>query len=224
MLEPHLRAVPLEHGTLLHETGRALDNVYFPTHGMVSLLTTTRDGRRVETGIIGREGVVGSSVAGFEESFSAAVVQIPGGAYRVPTPVFMSAYDGSKPFRTLVNKYNAVMWALAQQCAACNALHPLRGRIARWLLQCRARVGTDELKITQEAVAAMLGVRRTSVTLEESKLESENLIRIRRGHIQILNPEQLRASACECYQVHEHRIAQLPVHSATHARSHQFAE
>ena len=205
--EPHLRPVPLKEGACLHEVGSTLDYVYFPTRGMVSILTTTDDGQRVETGFVGREGVVGSSLAGFERSLDTALVQIGGEAYRLPAPVFMSAYDDHRPFRYLINRYNAIMWGLAQQSAACNALHPLRGRIARWLLHCRARTGSDELKITQEAVAAMLGVRRTSITLEESMLASQGILSIRRGQLKILRPNLLKERACECYQIHENRIA-----------------
>ncbi|MFL6796133.1 MAG: Crp/Fnr family transcriptional regulator [Xanthobacteraceae bacterium] len=213
-MNPHLRPVPLDEGTCLHEAGADIDYVYFPTQGIVTLLTSTQDGHSVGTGLLGREGIVGSSLSGSPKAMDAAVVQVPGAAYRLPSRAFKGLYDENPSFRSLIDKYNRIMWGLAQQCAACNALHPLRGRLARWLLHMQARTDGVQLRTTQANLADLLGVRRTSVTLEENRLQGEGLIKISRGQITILNLDGLLACACECYDVHERRISHLTNGSA----------
>jgi len=209
IMDPHLREVTLKPGAVLLEPGSSIDYVHFPTHGVVSIMTVTKEGQTVETGAVGPEGVVGSGVVGLERSLHHAVVQVPGGACRLPSTVFVSACEQSKLFRAVVNRYNVTMWGMAQQYAACNALHALPSRIARWLLQCRARTGSDHVTVTQEEIATILGVQRTSVTTAECKFEREKIIRVRRGQVTILDLEALKERACECYQIDENRIARL---------------
>jgi len=215
-LSLHLRDVALPQATVLCDIGDPIEFVYFPTDGMVSIVTRTGEGKAIETGTVGREGVVSSAVIGTQHSVEHVVVQIAGAAWRVPSGAFLAVYNESNSFRTLVNRYNTFMWGIAQLCAACNAVHPLQARLARWLLQCRARTGTDDLWITQDFLGEMLGVRRTSVTLEAGRLEAAGLIKIGRGHVRILDSLKLKEQACECQHIHEDRLAQMLSASAAH--------
>jgi CRP-like cAMP-binding protein len=221
-LSRHLRDVALPQAMVLCDVGDPIECVYFPTDGMVSVVTRTGEGKAIETGTVGREGIVSSAVIGMEHSVEHVVVQIAGAARRVSRGAFLATYNESSSFRALVNRYNTFMWGLAQLCAACNAVHPLQARLARWLLQCRARTGTDDLWITQEFLGEMLGVRRTSVTLEAGRLEAAGLIKIGRGHVRILDSLKLKEQACECQQIHEERLARMMSASAPH--THPGAE
>jgi len=218
-LARHARDVALQQAMVLCDVGDPIEFVYFPTDGMVSVVTRTGEGKGVETGTVGPEGIVSSSVIGLQHSVEHAVVQIAGAARRVPSGAFLATYNESSSFRTLVNRYNTFTWGIAQLCAACNAVHPLQARLARWLLQCRARTGTDDLWITQDFLGEMLGVRRTSVTLEAGRLEAAGLIKIGRGHVRVLDSAKLKEQACECQQIHEERLARMisPLAPHTHA-------
>jgi CRP-like cAMP-binding protein len=191
--------VALKLGVVLYEPGDALEHVYFPTSGMISVVTTMETGDAVETGIIGREGVSCSAVIGRTNAMDRGMVQATGSAIRVPVEVFLAAYDESKPFRDQVNRHNTLMWGMAQQTAACNAVHKLEARLARWLLQTRDLIGSDELPLTQEFLSMMLGVQRTTITLAEGILQDEHLITVRRGRVRLLDADGLSRRSCECY-------------------------
>jgi CRP-like cAMP-binding protein len=200
LIEPHVRKVKIAQGTVLHEAGETLANVYFPVNGMVSILAVLKSGEAIEAGIVGPEGYVGGylGVRGWR-GLGHAVMQISGEALRLNVRNFKKAYDVSDEFRTLINGYQAVMYFQAQQSAACQALHPVEARMCRWLLQAQDAIGGDTLNLTQEFLSHMLGVRRTSVSGSANKLQEEGLITYKRGVIRVLDRKGLEKSSCECY-------------------------
>ena len=200
LIEPHARKVKLAQGTVLHEPGETLTNVYFPINGMVSMLAVLKSGEAIEAGIVGPEGFVGGylGVRGWR-AFGHAVMQISGEALRISVRNFKKAYDTSDEFRTLINGYQSVMYFQAQQSAACQALHPVEARMCRWLLQAQDAIGGDTLNLTQEFLSHMLGVRRTSVSGSANKLQEDGLITYKRGVIRVLDRKALEKSSCECY-------------------------
>jgi CRP-like cAMP-binding protein len=158
------------------------------------------NGITVETAIIGREGAVGAFAGlGPWRAFSHAKVQVPGVAVAIDAESFQRAVSESEPVRNLILRYKESLLGQVQQTAACNALHPLEHRLARWLLQILDRVDDPQLPLTQEAISQMLGVRRTSVTLLARKLQADGLIHYRRGKIAVRDRVGLEEVACECY-------------------------
>lgn len=198
----HLRHVALTQGTAIYEPGMAVDDVYFPQSGMISLLIVANDGAAVETSTIGREGAAGlHSALGRRLSFTRATTQIGGDFLTIRSDIFAPIVRDHAPVRDLITRYTEVLWAEAQQLAACNALHEAPARLCRWLLQCADRVGSNELSLTQELMAQMLGVRRTTVTLLAQSLQRKEAIAYVRGRIRILDRKQLEQGACECYAI-----------------------
>jgi CRP-like cAMP-binding protein len=199
-LERELQHVVLEQGVVLHRPGGSIDHVYFVTTGVVSIVTLMQDGTGVEAAMTGNEGVVGAAVlSGATTALSQAVVQIAGTARRMPAPQFVAACRRSASLQSLVERYQYALLGHAQQSAACNALHSVEARLCRWLLQARDRTANDMLPLTQEFLAQMLGVQRTTVTLVEGVLQTAGLIKHHRGRIQLLDPERISDAACECY-------------------------
>jgi CRP-like cAMP-binding protein len=200
LISPHLRKAKLPQGTILHEAGETITNVYFPLSGMVSMLAVLKNGEAIETGMIGRDGFVGGYLGprGWRP-FGHAVMQMAGEALALNVRHFKKAYDASDELRTLANGYQSVVYFQAQQTAACQALHPVEARMCRWLLQAQDAAGGDVLELTQEFLSHMLGVRRTSVSGSANKLQDDGLITYKRGVIRILDREALEKSACECY-------------------------
>jgi CRP-like cAMP-binding protein len=206
-IKPHLRKFSLDLGVVLHPAGAPIEQVYFPASGMVSLVTPMKSGDAIETGIVGREGVVGGAVAangGF--SFSEAIVQMPGLSWRVDSARFTDAYNASAPFRTLVNNFQSVVLIQAQQTAGCHAFHTVEARLCRWLLHSQDLMESDVVTLTQEFLSHMLGVQRTSVSLSAHKLQNAGLIRYARGQITILDRDGLEETSCECYRVIREQI------------------
>jgi CRP-like cAMP-binding protein len=200
-LQPHLKKFSMDLGVVLHKQGAAIEHVYFPLSGMVSLLAVMKTGEQIETAIVGREGVVGASIGcDGSESAGQATVQIAGSAWRVEAAKFLELYRASPSVRTLMNKFQNVIPLQAQQSAACHALHSVEARLCRWLLQSQDTTETDMVPLTQEFLSHMLGVRRTTVSLSAHALQTAGLIRYRRGNIKIVNREGLKESACECYE------------------------
>ncbi|HEY7457526.1 MAG TPA: Crp/Fnr family transcriptional regulator [Xanthobacteraceae bacterium] len=209
LLEPHLKEVELEQGAILQEQGELIERIYFPHSGMVSLLAVMQQGNAVETATIGREGAVGAmSGLGPRHAFTRALVQMSGSASQIMTAKFQAVVAKSAAIRDIVVRHNEVLLAQVQQSAACNALHEAEARFCRWLLQSRDRSDSDVVPITQEFVAQMLGVRRTTVTLVAQSLQDAGLLRYRRGQIEILDRDTLEARACECYGVVRRAIEQ----------------
>lgn len=213
LLQPHLKELQLEQGIILQEQGERIDRVYFPNSGMISLVAVMEQGNAVETATVGREGAVGAmSGLGPRRAFTRAVVQMPGIGLQITTPKFQSIVEQSPAIRDIVVRYNEVLLAQVQQSAACNALHEAEARFCRWLLQSRDRSDSDIVPITQEFLAQMLGVRRTTVTLVAQSLQDAELLRYRRGRIEILDRPGLEQRACECYRVVSQELEQyLPV-------------
>jgi CRP-like cAMP-binding protein len=201
LLLPHLSPVQLAQGEVLFETGAEVDQVYFPVSGMVSLVVVMGDGRAIETGTVGREGVVGAmSGLGLHFAGVRAIVQLPAFASRIASTALRSAVAKSKPIANLCVQYNEELLEQARVTAACNAVHQVDARLSRWLLQTRDRAESDTFNLTQEFLAEMLGVRRSSVTEVASKIQASGAIGYSRGNIKIIDLEALKAIACECYE------------------------
>ena len=211
ILEPHLELVPLSRGKVLFEPGDDVHTTYFPCRKtMVSLLIVTRDGREVEAATIGREGAVGGIVSdGHKPAFGRAMVQVPGSAFAISTSYLEAAKLGSTRFGDLFSRYADALLAQMMQGVACNALHSVEERCARWLLATHDRAGDHIIQLTQEALAEMLGVQRTTVSAVTSSLAARGLIKTLRGRVEILDRKGLERVACECYEAVEGHFARL---------------
>jgi CRP-like cAMP-binding protein len=200
-LLPHLKPVALAQGDILLQPGDRVQYVYFPFGGMISLLAVMRDGKAIETRIIGREGALGT-LAAFSPwtAVSRAVVRVSGQGVRIAQSQFQKLVRENERLRDTVLKYKNFLVLQGTQMAACNALHGAESRLARWLLQTSDLIGSETIPLTQEALSQMLGVRRTTVTAIARSFQAIGLIRYSRGKIQILNREKLRRASCECYQ------------------------
>jgi CRP-like cAMP-binding protein len=199
-LLPHLRAVDLPQEMVLFEAGDTISRVFFPYAGVVSLVVELTSGEMIEAAMIGREGVVGGlSALDSNISISRAIVQVAGAGSVVDVEHVRHLADWSVAFRTTLIKHEQILLSQSQQSAACNATHTIEARLSRWLLRCRDLVGSEDLSLTQEFIAQMLGVRRTSVSIVANTLQQAGLIRYKRGHIRVLDLEALQESACECY-------------------------
>jgi CRP-like cAMP-binding protein len=202
LLKPHASSVGLAQGAVCFDAGDVVERVYFPASGLISLLASAGGDDLVEAGLIGTEGAAGlQSAVWSRPAFARAVVQIPGKFWSIPAEPLRQAVQSLEEAKCLVGGYTETLWAEAQQLAACNAVHHASRRLARWLLQAADRSQSSHLPFTQEFLADMLGVRRTSVTLLAQQLQERGLIRYSRADIVILDRAQLEASACECYQV-----------------------
>jgi CRP-like cAMP-binding protein len=201
MLAPHFMTATLTQNTVLLEAGDEVDHIYFPHNGMLSLLVVMRDGKAIETATVGREGAVGA-MAGLSlyKSLVRVVVQLPLTTTKISATNFRKVIAVSEPLRNTCIQYNEVLLTQARITAACNALHPIEARFARWLLQSADRAGGDTVALTQELLAEMLGVRRTSVTEVAGKLQGEGVIAYSRGVIRITDRAGLERVSCECYQ------------------------
>jgi CRP-like cAMP-binding protein len=197
-LLPHIKAVELPQETVLFETGDTIKTVYFPLSGLVSIVVDLASGEMIETAMIGNDGSVGSAVLNNPISLNRAVVQVAGVAAALPLEQFRKLVEESATFRAGVARHEQFVLAQAQQAAACNATHSVEQRLSRWLLRCHDLVGS-EIPLTQEFLAEMLGVRRTSVTIVAMFLQRAGLIAYRRGHVRLLDLDGLQASTCECY-------------------------
>jgi CRP-like cAMP-binding protein len=200
-LLPYLTSVSLPQGLVLYEAGDEVDQVYFPHYGMLSLLAVLRDGKAIETATVGREGVVGAMAGlGLYKSLVRVVVQMPLAVSKIAATHFRTVAAGSDVIRNLCIRYNEVLLSQARVTAACNALHPIEARFCRWLLQSADRSASDIVPLTQEFLAEMLGVRRTSVTEVASKVQNAGVITYSRGVIKILDRPALARMSCECYE------------------------
>jgi CRP-like cAMP-binding protein len=199
-LRPHLQPVDMALGTVLFETGDPIDRVYFPYTGLISLVVSLSTGQMIETGIVGRDSLVGTySALDGKIAINKAIVQMAGVITVLPVAQLRSLAEASLGFRTTLVRHEQFMLVQAQQSAACNAVHPLEARLSRWLLRCRDLTGSDNLDLTQEFLGQMLGVQRSTVSVVASTLQKAGLIRYRRGHIHIVDAAGLRDAACECY-------------------------
>lgn len=199
-LLPHLTAVSLPLGETLYHAGENIAFVYFPCSGIVSLVTHMLDGASVEVGVVGRDGMVGLSILlGDERSPTQAVVQIADSAMRLSAGRLRQELARGEQLVKLLLLYTQARLFQVSQTAACNRNHHIGERLARWLLTCRDRVDSDELVLTQEFIAEMLGTRRAGVSEAASILQTQSLIHYSRGHITVLDREGLEQFSCECY-------------------------
>jgi CRP-like cAMP-binding protein len=213
LLEPHIEAIELHRGDVLFEPGEDVVSTHFPSSGaMISLVLLTQDDRAIEVATIGQEGAVGGIVsAGHRPAFARSVVEIGGLALRVDTEQLEEAKKKSHSLRDLFSRYADVLLAQTLQSVACNALHTIEERCSRWLLSTQDRVATRDLPVTQEFLAELLGVQRTTVSAAAQALQKRGLIQYRRGQITIADRAGLEEAACECYAaVEKHFRAVLP--------------
>lgn len=196
---PHLRSVDLAHGFVLFDVGDEISQVTFPTFGIVSLLIPFRDGEAVEAGLVGNTGAAGAGAAlSQRRAISKGTMQVPGAGVAIEAGRLRQIADEYRDVRDALARHEQFLYAQAQQSAACNAVHEVKQRLCRWLMQAHTLYDMDVLPLTQEYLAQMLGVRRTSVTAAAVELQEAQAISYSRGNIKILNAETLRASACEC--------------------------
>jgi CRP-like cAMP-binding protein len=209
-LAPHLKPVHLPQKTILYEAGDTIKSVYFPVNVVISLVITLESGETTEAAMIGRDGAVGiASALDGKIAMSRAIVQLGGDAITCDPAAFKSAAMQSEQLISLIMRHEQTMFGQAQQSTACMANHDVEARLCRWMLRARDLSGSDDLPFTQEFLAEMLGVRRTSVTTVAHTLQSANLIKYTRGKIRILDVEGLRDAACECYQTVRDQYRQL---------------
>jgi CRP-like cAMP-binding protein len=200
LLRPHLKSVELVHEAVLFETGDRIDRVYFPDSGIISLVVDLAGGQTIEAAMIGRDSMLGgSSALDGMISLNKAIVQLGGAGVTLDVARFREVAEKSADFRTTLIRHEQVLFAQAQQSAACNASHTVDARLSRWLLRSRDLSGSDTLALTQEFLAQMLGVQRSSVSLVANTLQKAGLIGYRRGRIEIVNLEGLQDASCECY-------------------------
>ena len=214
-LAVHLEPFPLPLGQVVYESGRILDHVYFPTTGIVSLLYVMEDGSSAEIAVVGNEGLVGISLfMGGETTPSRAVVQSSGHAFRLAARYLREEFGRSGPMQHLLLRYTQSLITQMAQTAVCNRHHSVDQQLCRWLLLSLDRLPTQELVMTQELIANMLGVRREGVTAAAGKLQDAGVIEYRRGHIKVLDRPKLETMSCECYAVvrrESDRLAQYQV-------------
>jgi len=202
LLKRYLEPVLLRAGQPLHEAGSQVNQVYFPTTAIVSLLHVTSDGSSAHLAVVGSEGLVGiAAFTGGGRSFNRAVVQSAGCAYHLPAKVISREFARGGAVQQLLLRYTQALLTQMSQTAVCNRHHSLDQQLCRWLLLSLDRLPSNQMLMTQEWIATMLGVRRESVTEAAGRLQDAKVIEYRRGHITILNRAALEKSACECYSV-----------------------
>jgi CRP-like cAMP-binding protein len=214
---PLLEPVTLKLGQVLYESGARMGHVYFPTTAIVSLLYVMEDGASAEISVVGNEGVVGISLfMGGETTPSRAVVQSAGQGFRLRGQAVKDEFDRAGPVMHVLLRYTQALITQMAQTAVCNRHHTLDKQLCRWLLLSLDRLAGNELVMTQELIANMLGVRREGVTEAALKLQADGLIRYARGHITVLDRPGLEARTCECYAVVKNEYDRLlPARQAT---------
>jgi CRP-like cAMP-binding protein len=201
-LLPHLEPFAFDHGKILYEIDEPIKYCYFPFDAVVSLVTQMEDGKIIEVGLVGNEGVTGLPfLLGQERSAERAIVQIPNGGVRAKADVVLKEFMRCEGLHdTLLRYLNALLRQVAQT-AACNASHTIEERLSRWLLMCHDRVNSDQINLTQEFISQMLGTRRATVNVGAINLQSAGLIKYNRGRIQIMDRPGLERFSCECYEI-----------------------
>jgi CRP-like cAMP-binding protein len=203
-----LEFVRLKVHHVLHEPGDALKSAYFCNTGMISILTVFPDGKSVEVGLVGKEGFIGLPlVAGFKTAPNRAIAQIDATAFRVDGEALAAFLPKCAQLERSLQQYSQISAVQIGQIAACNRLHEVHERLARWLLMCADRVGSNELPLTQEFLAQMLGTRRSSVTVAAGILQKAGLIANGRGDVKIIDRHKLEETSCECYGIMQQQIA-----------------
>ena len=202
LLIQHLDPFRLDYCYIISEIGDNIEHVYFPTKGMISLLSVTQDGSIIEVGMVGDEGAVGIPIAlGVNKSPYRTMVQVQGSALRIKSCIFNEEFDSSTVLRDLLLVYTYTLLTQVSQSAVCNRFHNIKQRLCRWLLLTKDRVNSNEFKLTHNLLSHMLGTRREGVTVAIAALQNKRLIRHQRGHITILDIKGIQAMSCECYNV-----------------------
>jgi CRP-like cAMP-binding protein len=210
LLKPHLTVVDLIQNEIVFEGGRPAEYVWFPHEGVISIVATDAEGGAVEVATVGREGMTGIPlVLGSDSMSSDAMVQVSGAGSRMETSPFRDAIEASPTIRQQMLRYVLAVFGQVSQNAACNQLHAINNRCARWLLTTHDRVNGDTYALTQEYLAMMLGVTRPSVSAAAGALQKAGLIRYSRGVITILDRGGLEAASCECYRIIEDEFTRL---------------
>jgi CRP-like cAMP-binding protein len=206
----NLHPVTLPQRQILYAAGAPIEEVYFVDEGLGSVLNAMANGTTIEVGMIGMEGVIGvPALLGAEISAQTVLVQIPGAGYRISASRCKAIFDQSAAFRAVVLRFAEAMLNMAAQTAACNRLHSVEQRCARWLLMASDRIGSDTMPMTHEFLASMLGVRRAGVTTTAGDLQRSGLIRYHHGQLTITDREGLESAACECYPIDRDQLDSL---------------
>ncbi len=201
-LSDQLEIVPLNVRQTLYEDGSRVQDVYFPIDCVISVVTTMNDGSAIETATVGYEGMCGAQVAlGTQDMFGRWFCQIPGRAYKMSVDDFLHAYEHSARWRLAVGRYLQAVIDVLSQSVACNRLHLVSERCARWLLMSADRVHSPDFPLTHEALATMLGVRRAGVSVAAAALQSAGFLSYKRGRFHMIDAAGLESAACECYGV-----------------------
>src|SRR5450830_382379 len=209
-VQAELEWVDLPLGKVLYESGTAMRYAYFPTTAVISLLYVLETGASAEIAVVGNEGMVGIALfMGGNSTPSRAVVQSAGEGYRLRASILKSEFDRAGPFLHLLLRYTQALLTQMSQTAVCNRHHSVEQQLCRWLLLTLDRLSTNELKITQELISNMLGVRREGVTVAAGNLQKKGYISYRRGHITVVNRCGLEEDVCECYNVVKREFARL---------------
>jgi CRP-like cAMP-binding protein len=200
----------LQQKTVLHNTGDTINKIYFPTTAVVSLVVAIESGEMTEAAMVGKDGAVGiASALDGKLAINRAIVQLGGDAIVCDQAAFRSAALQSESLITTVMRHEQTLFAQAQQSTACMAYHEVDARLCRWMLRTRDLLGSDQLPFTQDFLAEMLGVQRTSVNTVARTLQEAGLIKYRRGQIEIIDVEGLLEGACECCEVVKEQYSQL---------------
>jgi CRP-like cAMP-binding protein len=209
-LSPHLELIPMKLGDVLYESGAKQHHVIFPTTSIISLHYLLESGGSSEIAGVGNEGVLGVSLfMGGESTPSRAVVQTGGFGYRLPARFLMEEFNRSGPVMRLLLRYTQALLTQMSQTAVCNRHHTVEQQLCRWLLLTLDRISSNDLTMTQELIANMLGVRREGVTEAAGRLQTRGFISYRRGHITVLDRKGLERDVCECYLVVRKEFARL---------------
>lgn len=210
MLRPHLEPVKFDYRMPLYEANEEIRFVYFPISGVASLVNTMIDGSAAEVGTVGNEGMVGLPIIlGDSVAPTSAYIQVPGDGLRLTAVSLRTALERSSTTRAVMLRYAHALFNQVAQSAACNNFHNLQQRCCRWMLMTHDRVQSDEFMLTQEFLAMMLGVQRTSVNFAAGKLRRLKLLKYQRGHVTILDRKGLEKRSCECYDVSKREFDRL---------------
>jgi CRP-like cAMP-binding protein len=201
-LLPHFEPVDLPSGKVLYEIDETIKYLYFPFNAMISLVTQMSDGKIIEVGLVGNDGMTGiGTLMGQKTSGERALVQIPNGGVRIKVGVIQEEFKKGEKLQSILLRYTNALIRQVSQTAACNASHTTEERLSRWLLMCQDRIGSTSLDLTQEFISEMLGTRRATVNVAAITLQSAELIKYNRGHITITDRAGLEAFSCECYGI-----------------------
>ncbi|GAC1690469.1 MAG: Crp/Fnr family transcriptional regulator [Candidatus Acidiferrum sp.] len=202
LMRPDLTYIDLPHHLSLHEPTQSIEFVYFPNRGMVSQVVVTKDGRTVEVGVVGNEGYVGAGLAvGLSRSPVREIMQIAGDGFRMMGNALERTLRSAPQLKMILSRHTGLQGMQVAQTAACNRLHDIQQRLARWLLMTQDRVNLGALPITHDFIATMMGTDRSTVSLAAAALQKKGIIEYVRGAVKIMNRRKLEKSACECYDV-----------------------